>query len=642
MNDYILLSSIFTLQDTTLAFVVPSISRFVNHRNNNNNNNRVTEEVPRGSKSWKTSPTLLATVGKKQNEKQITVKKNNNNATDTDTEISTNEQHVQDILDSVSDAEALLACRAYLVKRRRWSTSNEGGDNDDERNNNNKDDTGGWTEWARRRAAQQQNWEDDSTGFFWEDLSQLEYWDPLGSPLRRQTNNSINNNNNSLSMTPDTVGVFEGKRNDDDDGDGDDDIMHSSDTDASTAWVGGDALISLAAWQDAYHDDQSSTLSWEDTEPSPEHLRRSKAARRTFSDSQWKAYWYERRWGSHSTGRRAAEQRLRQRLTSKWQAATQADMLAPLASMTQDEMIQAIVEYASANKKRSQSRQTWARQQAKARQNRMRQTVRPENITVEASIGKTPRDALLAVNVTELEEKKRMRAERARKAYQTRMEKLETDAPSSTNSSLCPSVPPLEALQNIQDALDRGECPAFDWIERVIESSKLPKRKEILLRILKESFDLRGKQWLPIDRQELRTMKTPPPLTQRSVKDLGDACLMLCATNKSPVEALERIEKSLDQGTVPASAWVKIVLEPTRLSGRKKIFLRILAECFELRGKERLPTDRNDFASEGPPFLTQRSVSDLGEACMILISQSEKGGGGNVGLGKDESSETSR
>ena len=285
---YILLSYLFTFKPSS-AFV-----------------------VRRGS-----SQAPLAAVRKKNNEKPPN--KNDENTDPSNPEIT--DQHVQGILESVSDAEALLACRAYLVKRRRWS------------------DDGGWPEWMRRQAAQQQTSDDDSTGFFWEDLSKLEYWDPLGSPLRRQINTTTNNNNNNrndLSFEASDDGI-------DDENNYEDDAMHSSDTDASTALVGGDALISLAAWQDAFQDDQSSTISWEDTEPSPEYLRRSKAAIKTFSDSTWKAFWYERRWGSHSTSRRAAEQRLHQRLTSKWQAATQADMLAPLANMTQDEMAQAIV-----------------------------------------------------------------------------------------------------------------------------------------------------------------------------------------------------------------------------------------------------------------------------------------------------------
>ena len=83
------------------------------------------------------------------------------------------QQQVQDILNSVSDAQALLACRAYLIKRRRWSSDGNSNDSED----------GGWSEWMRRQAAQQQTAEDESTGFFWEDLSQLKYWNPLANPL---------------------------------------------------------------------------------------------------------------------------------------------------------------------------------------------------------------------------------------------------------------------------------------------------------------------------------------------------------------------------------------------------------------------------------------------------------------------------
>jgi hypothetical protein len=53
----------------------------------------------------------------------------------------------------------------------------------------------------------------------------------------------------------------------------------------------------------------------------------------------------------------------------------------------------------------------------------------------------------------------------------------------------------------------------------------------------------------------------------------------------SPLEALLQVERDLDEGFLPNLKHVQALLEPSRLAGRKQVLLRILSECFGLRGK---------------------------------------------------------
>lgn len=461
----------------------------------------------------------------------------NNNDDDED-------KDVQDILDHVSDAEALMACRAYLVKRRRWSG----------------DAAGGWSEYMRRQAAQQQTVEEESTGFFWEDLSQLQYWNPLANPLRFQQQHEGSNTTTNIT----TESIFPTNKAKfltigDDNEDENDDVLpiarHSTDTDASSAVVGEEPVISLEAWHEAYLDglddsntDMSFSASIEDTEPSQEHLRRSAARRKLFSDAVWKAHWYERRWGQKQPRRVEAEERLHHRLSALWKSASHAQVLAPVASMTQDEMTQAIVEYVMANRKRSASQFAWRKEQSDIRKERRRHG---STLTTQSN-EKLPRDTLLQVNKTALLEQQNARSERARKAYETRRERQGLAAPlrndkkvykekrprgrppkkekipeSSTGSasSSC-SLQPRDALQRIEMALDAGALPEEEWVDIATKPGKLPRRKQVLVRLLRERFGLRGKQRLPIDLHNNR-LEEVDPITQRRVSELGQSCALL-------------------------------------------------------------------------------------------------------------------
>ena len=329
---------------------------------------------------------------------------------------------------------------------------------------------------------------------------------------------------------------------------------HSTDTDASSAVVGEEPVISLAAWHEAYleglEDDDTADMSFssslEDTEPSPEYLRRSQARRKKFSDAAWKEYWYERRWGGNQNRPRRlpTEERMHHRLAALWQSSTHAQVLAPVANMTQDEMSQAIVEYVLANRKRSTSQLAWRQQQAETRQRQQNPVLKHVDMS---TLKKLPRDALLQVNKTELEERQKARSERARKAYETRRQRQGLQAKKLASKSENPargrsptrktadpklnndSPSPSDALQRIETALDKSQMPKLEWVELAMEPSRLKGRKEALVRILKDCFGLHGKQRLPIDPHSNKNGRDDEPnsIILRSVGELGQSCIML-------------------------------------------------------------------------------------------------------------------
>ena len=523
------------------------------------------------------------------------------------------ESTIDEILGSISDTEAVLACRAYLVKRKRWT-----------------DENGGWMEWSRRKYAQQQTADDETTGFFWEDLSQLRYWDPLSSPLRR-ANESANVDEIEMDGEVEEDNVVVSR--------------HSSDTDASVALVGADATISLAAWNAAYREEEpspiaesmESTLTLEDPEPSPEHLRRSDAARRKFTDPEWKDHWYERRWGRRDR-RGVNEERLHQRLSSMRQSSTQAEMLAPLANMSETEIAEAIVEYVSANKKRSESRRAWVKRKEETKKQRQKHSTVMKG-TADPHLGYLPRDALLSEDTLALEAKQKKYSERGRRAYRTRLERQaranQKATRSRTKNDPLP-ISPEDFLTLAEKTLEKGELPKIQWIENALYAKEQSRLKNLLLQILRRKFGMKGRLRLPTD-------GCPPPLRQRSAYQLGEYCSYLLLeklrrsdrtkkgraekleharqmtllrselniSTSEPEDCLKLIEYSLEKGVLPLVSWVKTLTESKRISRRREVFLALL-DMLGVNGSPWLPT-------EVPPLLTERSIDDLGENCIQLM-----------------------
>ena len=79
---------------------------------------------------------------------------------------------------------------------------------------------------------------------------------------------------------------------------------------------------------------------------------------------------------------------------------------------------------------------------------------------------------------------------------------------------------PRDALIRIEAALDSGNVPVVEDCEMMMTITRLKKRKEVLRRILRDCFNLRGK-CLPSD------MKNPNDsellfVTQRPIQEIGE------------------------------------------------------------------------------------------------------------------------
>jgi hypothetical protein len=84
-------------------------------------------------------------------------------------------------------------------------------------------------------------------------------------------------------------------------------------------------------------------------------------------------------------------------------------------------------------------------------------------------------------------------------------------------------------------------------------------------------------------------------------------------------EALIRITADLDTDRMPASKDVELMLKPVKMSRRKQVLCRILAEKFGKRGKC-VPTD------DGEVYVTQASLPELGHFVVELLRQEESVG----------------
>ena len=89
------------------------------------------------------------------------------------------------------------------------------------------------------------------------------------------------------------------------------------------------------------------------------------------------------------------------------------------------------------------------------------------------------------------------------------------------------TLPPSDALQFIETALENGILPELEWVEIAMSPSRLKGRKLVLIRILKDCFGLVGKQRLPIDPEGNDDGNGPNFISLRSVDELGRSCAVL-------------------------------------------------------------------------------------------------------------------
>jgi hypothetical protein len=446
-------------------------------------------------------------------------------------------------VDSVSDAQALLACQAHLVRRKKvaWTAGDQ-------------------RRWRRQQAqplllAQHEDAMSSSCGFFWEDPTQLRYLSSSRRPLLGALNSittskNENENENTKQMLRDDGN--EGVASSSDRGGGGA-LISTTRYDSTVAGTGSSSweydsgmeeIEDEGIWETIVHtpdtagqvirlpdddDDRNDTTEAPDDDsefsavddmPSTAHVRRSLAVTHRWSDPTWKAKWYEQRWAGKKAARTVGPSAAAIRLTRRKVKRLDPDtfLASPeMAALTHDDISQAIRTAIASSRKRQVSHQL----RLLERQKKNRLVVFSGETTTAL-----PRDALLQPDPIQLQLARRKRSETAKRAYQTRLENKKKQA----------SLPPKQ---------------------------------------------LAPRSSLPTGVMELLAPKRRPRSTSRSsnVSNISRNPAMEVAA------AMTRIEADVSAGRFPTAADVECILQPTKLARRRLILRLILNECFDLRGK---------------------------------------------------------
>ena len=345
-------------------------------------------------------------------------------------------------IDNVSDAEALLACRAFLQRKNRL----------------------GWQQAKERKALREQTGEKES---FWDSSEYVTYWN---------------------------------KREEED-----------IDFDQGEDF--------LAPVEEIVLEEQSHLGIFTEmpTGPNERSEIRSRVKKEQWQDPEFRSRWYASRWGDHV--KLTDESKKQLKLQTKLLDIPSAILDSPEFSMlTEDEIDEAITSYVRSNRKRSVARKIAKMKQVLSKTKNVQSNDIGDNAEKPLH-----RDSLFAVSEDQLREEQRRRSVRAQKAYQTRLKSVAKSkmprSPSKRNW-ISEGKSPSEALRRIVADLDASRCPNLVDVELIMKASKLSRRKEILLRILKEQFNLRGKCLLEENAPEIY-------VTQASICQLGRFVIQL-------------------------------------------------------------------------------------------------------------------
>jgi hypothetical protein len=415
---------------------------------------------------------------------------------DLDDDSTIDEEEVD--IDSVSDAEALLAVRAYLQRKNRL---------------------GEWTQYKQRKQRREQaardlqdsSWGSDSTGFFWEDPNQLKYFNRKPVDV-------------NVTLVVNVEDEFNLDAEDDEEEEEDDEYEENLWETLSPRRI--DHRVEYYDTKIEQEEEEdlrlqgSEDYSVFDTGPSPSRIRRSQAAKLMWSDPEFKAKWYEKRWGTPS--KLTAKEKQQKRQLKKRLSNFQPDSLLAneeLTKLSEEEIGEAIRTYVVSKRRRSEStKQTL--------QKRKEALLEPNPDTP------LPRDLLLRQDPETMRELQRRRSERAKRAYATRLEKKDKGSKKTTTvstdirslavrkASVSTASTPRDAVLRMQIDLEEGKLPHITDVELVLEPLKLGKRKDMLRRILSDHFDLRGK-CVPVD-PDLRETSDMMFVTQCSIEQLGE------------------------------------------------------------------------------------------------------------------------
>jgi hypothetical protein len=337
-------------------------------------------------------------------------------------------------MSEVSDAETLLACRAYLQRRNKL----------------------GWKESGQRKFLRQQasamfpSFAKESVGHFWEDPSELLFLN--------DTDNK--NNENGGGDQPSYGDVY--KEEPDEvlqQPHADQVIFEETDDGDESVYRGGDVFTTYPSG------------------PSAERIRRSEAKSAQWQDPAFREQWYGKRWG----GRTILTESLKQeRLLGKRVLNIPADILESeeMAALTDEEINDAIRTYVLSKRRRSRAMKSTTKQYVELKNDK-----------------RIPRDALFSFDEKAMNERKQIRAERAKAAYQKRLDnqRLSPILPKQSRTFVPRGMSPKEALLRVSADLDLQQLPTIQDVAVMLLPQKLGRRKDLLRRILNEHFDLRGK-----------------------------------------------------------------------------------------------------------------------------------------------------
>lgn len=432
-----------------------------------------------------------------------------------------NEQDVEALLASVSDAEALLACRAHLQRTNQLSEWSNGE----------------FRKFKRRDNVEQAK-QSDEIGFFWDNPDELVYYNRRKRPeyyysTRRRTESEAESNSNyrTIEGTEYAIELPDNKEDEEKDEEIWETVLNSRSNVPSNDVQDKDDEEDV--WENAHlmseHDLSENTArsyyTLDDVTPSVSHTRRSNAAKRRFAKPEWKAAWYEKRWGDKVKSNKKQRRQLEERV-HKLDGFLQHP---ELNKMTEEEISQAIQTYVISNQKRGAARRKTLQQRKEALQESMEAviTAANKNIVVTPPLS---RDILFQTDPAILEEQRRKRSEQATRAYQQRLlaqteqrNKSKNSKPSVRHSLPSQALTPADALERVQVALEQRAVDMSQLdadVRLVLEPAKLVNRKPVLCRILREFFGLRGKCVPPAANGD-DSGDTLQFVTQSSIADLG-------------------------------------------------------------------------------------------------------------------------
>ena len=255
--------------------------------------------------------------------------------------------------------------------------------------------------------------------------------------------------------------------------------------------------------------------------PSEEHVRRSQSRAHLWSNETWKEEWYSKRWKGRKV---TADARKRKKTKKRIDNLPSSIMGAPeLESLSEEEVVTATLSYIrlrenmSEAKKNNQRKKIAQREEWRQRRRALREeaegmallmkstnSTRSDIHIIQKSIPLTfePSSDVMTV----LKTQRSLKAKLAYLKRETRKWRSTKDAVKQASVSMnettklrnytrveMDSDTAIQAILRINDALDGGNFPSVVDVETILRPGRMGRRKNILLRILKECFGMQGK-----------------------------------------------------------------------------------------------------------------------------------------------------